>query len=327
MRDNLAMLTALVVSLGVGAVPADVVLERTVPAPVATVFSALTTVDGAKSFFAPDARIEPKVGGAYELYFAPDAPLGSKGSDGCQVIALEPDHQLVVSWNFPPSLAVLRASKAHTVVTFEFSETKDHQTKLRLTQSGWKDTPDFHQGRDYFAKAWNVVLSRLEHRFRVRPIDWKAPWAVTPPEALSFLNGTWRLKDGSYEEVWSAHPAGLVGMSRSFKNGRPNFYELSTVEREGDELVLSVRMFTPGLANAAKTEAKPLRLHLRFSQDLVAHFVSEGGDGVEVSYRLGRGVRAPDRLDVRVQRPGQPDEVYDFERAPPSPGLPKTTSN
>jgi hypothetical protein len=41
----------------------------------------VTTREGIISFFAPDARIEPRPGGAFQVYFNPLGEPGMKGAD------------------------------------------------------------------------------------------------------------------------------------------------------------------------------------------------------------------------------------------------------
>ena len=53
------------------------------------VWKAWTTEDGTKTFFAPDCKIDLRPGGAYEMYFNPDAPEGDRGGEGCRILALE----------------------------------------------------------------------------------------------------------------------------------------------------------------------------------------------------------------------------------------------
>jgi uncharacterized protein YndB with AHSA1/START domain len=187
------------------AAPADVVKEVEVRASPGEVWKAWTTAEGARTFFAPDAKIEAKVGGAYELYFDPSAPAGKRGSEGCTVLAAEPLKKLQFSWNFPPAIPSLREAKALTTVTVELLP-QGKTVKVRLTQTGWKDEPAWHDGKKYFESAWAVVLARLAHRFRRAPIDWKNAWAPVPAEAVAFLES-----------------------------------DLGKVERDGSEWVLTVR--------------------------------------------------------------------------------------
>ncbi len=50
----------------------------TVKAPVDAVCDAWTTTEGVKTFFAPDARVEPRPGGPFEIFFNPYAKPGLK---------------------------------------------------------------------------------------------------------------------------------------------------------------------------------------------------------------------------------------------------------
>ena len=46
------------------------------------VWGAWTTREGIVAFFAPDAKIDARPGGAFEIHFDPLAPPGTKGADG-----------------------------------------------------------------------------------------------------------------------------------------------------------------------------------------------------------------------------------------------------
>src|SRR5262245_66641858 len=73
----------------------DIVVTAGVNAPVADVWKAWTTSEGIESFWAPKApKVEPRAGGAYELWFALAAPEGSRGCDDCKVHSVRPMEQL-----------------------------------------------------------------------------------------------------------------------------------------------------------------------------------------------------------------------------------------
>lgn len=144
-----------------------------VAAPPAEVFARWTTEDGVRTFFAPDAQLEPAPGGAYQLYFDPAAPEGSRGSEGCIIVELVPDRRLVVTWNFPPSLPTLRDGR--TLVTVELEPLDGGRTRVTLRQVGFRRGAEWDEGFAYFERAWNLVLERLAASFVQGPIDWSAP--------------------------------------------------------------------------------------------------------------------------------------------------------
>jgi PTH1 family peptidyl-tRNA hydrolase len=143
----------------------------TVNAPVDDVWEAWTTAEGARTFFGPDARIELRPGGAYEIYFDPDGPEGDRGSEGCKVLAYRKPQFLVFSWNAPPEIPSLRKGKAKTRVEVRLEPAGD-RTDVSLTHSGWGTGADWDENFAYFERAWDVVLGRLKGRFDEGPFDW-----------------------------------------------------------------------------------------------------------------------------------------------------------
>jgi len=144
--------------------------EVVVPAPREAVWEVWTTQDGVKTWFAPQADVLGRPGGAYELYFLDFAPLGSRGSEGCVVLSTEPFERFSFSWNFPPDMPSIR--NARTRVDVRFAPHGEGETRVTLRQTGWREGEDWDQGYVYFDRAWGVVLDRLRRRFADGPIDW-----------------------------------------------------------------------------------------------------------------------------------------------------------
>ena len=138
--------------------------ETVVNAPVEEVWNAWTTVDGVKSFFAGGANIEPKVGGAYEIFFDPKAPAGHRGADGMHILLFEPNSALAFTWNAPGTFGRLRGQLTHVIV--RFYPAGEGKTRVTLTHSGFGSGPEWDKLREYFQNAWTTfVLARLEQRF------------------------------------------------------------------------------------------------------------------------------------------------------------------
>lgn len=157
-----------------GAVPADVadqsiVKEVVVAAPPEEVWPLWTTSDGLKSWLVPDARVELRIGGPYEVYFLQDGPLGARGSEGCNVLSYVPERMLSFTWNSPPHLELTREQRTWVVV--ELLPEGDG-TRVRVTHTGWPATglaepesqwPDTFA---YFDRAWGGVLRELAASFQ-----------------------------------------------------------------------------------------------------------------------------------------------------------------
>ena len=151
--------------------------QISIPASLHEVWQAWTTEEGAKTFFAPDCRIELKPAGAYEMYFNLDAPPGEKGGEGMIILAIQPEKMLSFTWNSPPNLPDVRGEMTHVVVRFE--ETSSAETLVNLVHDGWGEGGEWDQAFDYFTRAWGeIVLPRLKYRFEEGPIDWEDPPAL-----------------------------------------------------------------------------------------------------------------------------------------------------
>ena len=145
-------------------------LETTVKATPAQAFAAWSTVDGIKTFFAPDGRIEARSNGLYEIHMNPFAPPGEKGADDMRVLAVQENKMISFTWNAPPSLPETR--KQRTVVIVRFAPVGDTETKVTLHQVGWGDGGEWDKTFEYFGKAWGYVLGNFKKRFEQGPIDW-----------------------------------------------------------------------------------------------------------------------------------------------------------
>lgn len=135
-------------------------------------WDAWTTRDGIRSFFAPDANVDPRVGGAFEIYIDPLAKPGLKGADEMRFMALQPKKMISFDWNAPPHLAQARKQRTFVVVRFEPISAK--LTKVTLHHTGWGDGGEWDKAFDYFDRAWPHVLGNLKKRFDGQPQDWTA---------------------------------------------------------------------------------------------------------------------------------------------------------
>ncbi len=146
--------------------------QVTVAAPLAEVWKAWTTTEGVTGFFGPAAKIEARVGGPYEVYFAPGQPEGLRGSEGCKVHSLVPMKLLAFTWNAPPTIPAIRDSGVHTLVYIELEEMSPERTRVTVTHIGWGVGEEWDKTYAYFDRAWDAVLSNLNYRFTVGRVEW-----------------------------------------------------------------------------------------------------------------------------------------------------------
>ena len=140
-------------------------------------------------------------------------------------------------------------------------------------------------------------------------------FVAASPADVKWLSGAWRAVDAKHarssEEVWVCTAEGCTGMYREVLEGRPGFYELSTIGVEGEKLVLASRMFDRSLKDAKKTAGTPLRFVLASAGFQTATFKGEGSNKASLVYELVN----PHRLRVTLDRAdGGPTEVFVFDR-------------
>lgn len=143
--------------------PKAVCKEALVAASLAEVWNAWTTPEGLRSFFAPQVNMRLEAGGPFEILFNPASPEGSRGSEGCRVLAFAPPRVLAFSWNAPPSMPTVRRERTQVVV--ELEPLGERLTRVRLTHTGWKEGAEWDQAYAYFDIAWGKVLTSLGNRF------------------------------------------------------------------------------------------------------------------------------------------------------------------
>ena len=170
---KLAIPFLLALSFGAHAQERAIVKEIVVKATPEATWRAWTTRDGIKSFFAPDALVEARPDGPFQIYFNPYGAPGLKGADDMRFLALQPNTMLTFTWNAPPHLPEARSQR--TFVTVRLKPAAEGETRVTLTHVGWGEGGQWDQAYQYFDRAWGNVLANLKKSFADGPMDW-GPW-------------------------------------------------------------------------------------------------------------------------------------------------------
>ena len=181
MRKALLIIWLATAALAASAAERAIDLDVVVAAPVDAVYKAWTTSEGIKTFFAPDAKVELRADGPFQIYINPYGAPGMKGADDMRVIGFQDNRMLSFTWNAPPSLP--EARKQRTVVVLRF-QPEGAGTRVTLHHIGWGDGGEWDKAYDYFAKAWPNVMGNLQKRFVTGPIDWTS-WLEMMKKASS----------------------------------------------------------------------------------------------------------------------------------------------
>jgi uncharacterized protein YndB with AHSA1/START domain len=146
-----------------------IVKEVVVKAAPEAVFKAWSTSEGVASFFAPEANIQARPDGLFEVYMNPYAQPGMKGADNMRVLGVQENRMITFTWNAPPHLPEARAQRTFVTVRMQ---PEGAETRVRLTHTGWGDGGEWDKAYAYFDRAWGNVLANLQKRFADGPIDW-----------------------------------------------------------------------------------------------------------------------------------------------------------
>ena len=147
-----------------------IVKEVVVKAPPEAVFKAWSTSEGVATFFAPEARVEARPDGPFEVYMNPYGTPGMKGADDMRVLAVQENRMISFTWNAPPHLPLARAQRTFVVVRMQPEGAAE--TRVRLTHTGWGEGGEWDKAHAYFDRAWGNVMANLQKRFAEGPIDW-----------------------------------------------------------------------------------------------------------------------------------------------------------
>lgn len=129
-----------------------------IPTDPESVWQAWTVPDQLREWWGvASARVDVRIGGAYELIFRPDAPAGTRGSEQCRILSYVPGRMLSFTWNTPSHLPVPRT---HTWVVLSIAEAGGG-TAVQLVHNGLLTGPGWDECRQYFRHAWRRVLHRL----------------------------------------------------------------------------------------------------------------------------------------------------------------------
>lgn len=106
-----------------------------------------------------DACIDNFPGGKYELFWN----LEDREKDstlGCRILAFKQDEFIAFEWKGPSSLKIMNSSTPLTTVSVSFIPDGD-STNIHLFSSGWGDSPEWDEAREYFERVWNKLFDSL----------------------------------------------------------------------------------------------------------------------------------------------------------------------
>ncbi|MHB8351478.1 MAG: SRPBCC family protein [Thermoplasmata archaeon] len=135
-----------------------ILIQVTIPLPLAMIHAAFTNPETVAKWMCDAARIEPKVGGAYELSWGGESPFTSAGT----VLRITPELDIGFSWFAPPDYAELMNRPTPNTQVYVRLQESPEGIDVTLEHSGWGSGPAWEEARSWHFMLWDDRLHRLK---------------------------------------------------------------------------------------------------------------------------------------------------------------------
>ena len=136
-------------------------LEIEIDASIDQVWDAFTTTAGFKSWAAPLADVDFKIGGKWRANYNPQGKLGDATTIENTILSYDPRRMLSIRpTRFPQGFPFVEAAR-QTWTVFYFSPVTKARTKVRLVGLGYTDDKQSQQLRAFFLQGNKFSLQKL----------------------------------------------------------------------------------------------------------------------------------------------------------------------
>jgi uncharacterized protein YndB with AHSA1/START domain len=146
--------------------------EITITAPLQDVWNAFTTTEGLKSFAAPVASIDLKVGGIWEASYNRHAVIGDPANIQNEIMSFLPMEMLSIRIvQTPPGFPNPELGKSLWTV-LQFHEVEAGRVRVVVTMLGWPKGSESDELFDLFNRGNAYTLFQLNRRLTEGPLRW-----------------------------------------------------------------------------------------------------------------------------------------------------------
>jgi len=139
-----------------------IVDEFEIEANVDDVWSAFTTTEGLKSWVAPLADIDFRVGGKWRANYNKDGKLGDATTIENTILCYDPKRMLSIkATTFPEGFEFVEAAR-ETWSVFYFAKVSDSKTKITIVGLGYSDSEQSKKMRAFFKPANKYSMDQLK---------------------------------------------------------------------------------------------------------------------------------------------------------------------
>lgn len=145
-----------------------VISEGIIAAPVDSVWAAWATSSGLRSWLAPHAEIELRVGGLMRANYDPAGVLGDSGTIDNQVLSFEPRRMLSIRVTKAPNGFPFPKAIQQMWTVLYLEEDGPDRTRLRVVSLGFEPDEESQRMRAFFARGNAMTVQALQRRFEKR---------------------------------------------------------------------------------------------------------------------------------------------------------------
>ena len=135
--------------------------KLTLNTPPEAAWRAWTDHNEITNWFSPEAYIEPRLGGPYELYFE-TSNQDHQSTKGCKIIEIKPMTNLGFQWKGPDAYRETMNTPAPITYVHVTFKPDGEKTLLTVSHGGWGKGEKWEEAKAWHVKAWEGVLAGLE---------------------------------------------------------------------------------------------------------------------------------------------------------------------
>lgn len=144
---------------------APIVHEGVVDAPLNQVWTAFSTTEGLRSWLAPHAEIDLRVGGIMRTNYNASGKLGDPATIENTILSFEPHRMISIRVSRAPENFPFPNAVYHMWTVVYFDAISPNQTGIREVSLGFTTDPESQRMRAFFQKGNATTLSQLQRHF------------------------------------------------------------------------------------------------------------------------------------------------------------------
>lgn len=135
--------------------------KLTLNAPIEKVWHTWTDSQDITNWFSPEAHIELRIGGPYELYFD-SSNHDHQSTKGCKITEIKPRTSLGFQWKGPDMYQETMTNPAPITYVHVTFESEGEKTHLTVNHGGWGKGEKWEEAKAWHVNAWEGVLADLK---------------------------------------------------------------------------------------------------------------------------------------------------------------------